>query len=51
MGVNITLDLDTDPHLLPANTAERNLVRNFGNQPPNPCNAMADVRDAGGCRS
>lgn len=48
MGVNITLDPDNDPHLLPATTAEWNLVRNIGNQPPNPCNTMADsVLDAG----
>ena len=48
MGVNITFDPDTDPHLLPDKTAEWNLVRNIGDQPPNPCNTMADsVLDAG----
>nr|WP_241248339.1 rhamnan synthesis F family protein [Nocardioides sp. KC13] len=48
MGVNITFDPDVDPHLLPATTAEWNLVRNIGNQPPNPCNTMADsVLDGG----
>ncbi|MGH3350273.1 MAG: rhamnan synthesis F family protein [Nocardioides sp.] len=42
MGVNITFDPDTDPHLLPNKLAEWTLVRNIGIQPPNPCNTMAD---------
>ena len=48
MGVNITFSPDTDPHPLPDTTAEWDLVRGIGNQPPNPCNTMADsVLDAG----
>lgn len=48
MGVNITFDPDTDPHLLPNKTAEWDLMRTIGNQPPNPCITMADsVLDGG----
>ena len=48
MGVNITFDPDTDPHLLPNKLADWALVRNIAVQPPNPCNTMADsVLDGG----
>jgi hypothetical protein len=48
MGVNITFDPDARPHKFPDGTEDWNLVRNVGNQPPNPCNTMADsVLDAG----